>query len=478
MQWRGRIHVSWRLMVLSLGYVAGVALAPLFSVDLHPPVLWGLGAITSVLLPWRMALPLLAGIAIVAGLAVGGEVYGHHSRLQELVGASVTLTGTIKDDATKTDNGETRFVINNVTASDYLVTGAIWVATRQSVDVKRGDVVVVSGVLDQPFGVYAGVLSSATVEEVTRPVPGDVGRVVRDHFADAVRTAIPEPQASLGIGFLTGQKSALPTELAEAMQIAGLTHIVVASGYNLTILVRMSRRLFVKHSRFLTLFSSYTLIASFVLVTGFSPSMTRAAFVSVLSLLIWSYGRQTHPFVLISIVAAATVLMEPSFVWGDLGWLLSFSAFLGVMILAPLLQRFFFGREPPGILRQVMGETIAAHLATLPVVVTAFGALSHVAIIANVLIVPLVPIAMLGTFIVGMVALTVPSLAELVAWPVTQLLAYMTTVAETLAGLPWAQWQVQPAWWLVAGYCLVLVIACIIMQRITKYRLRETNLVL
>jgi competence protein ComEC len=212
-------------------------------------------------------------------------------------------------------------------------------------------------------------------------------------------------------------------------------------------------------------------------MTGLSPSMTRAGLVSGLSLLAWYYGRGFHPFVLLPFAAAITVATQPSYVWGDLGWQLSFSAFAAVMIVTPLFQRFFFGDSEPSTVRQVLGETVGAHLVTLPIVALAFGVISNVAIPANLLIVPFVPIAMLLTFISGLAGIITPGGAELVGMPASWLLGYMTTVAEFSAELPWAQTVVEIPWWAVPAYYAVMVAGCVYMQKVTGFKLRETNIV-
>lgn len=219
------------------------------------------------------------------------------------------------------------------------------------------------------------------------------------------------------------------------------------------------------------------MITAFVAMTGLSPSMTRAGLVSGLSLLTWYYGRQFHPFVLLPFAAAITVAWQPSYAWGDLGWQLSFAAFAAVMIVGPLFQRYFFGEKEPGMLRQVLGETVAAHVVTIPIIVPAFGVVSNVAIPANILIVPLVPLAMLLTFIVGMTALIVPSVVSIVALPASWLLTYMTSTAQYLAALPWAQTEFAMTWWMVVLYIVALVAACAYMQRKTGFKLREVNLI-
>jgi competence protein ComEC len=269
----------------------------------------------------------------------------------------------------------------------------------------------------------------------------------------------------------------LPVDLSEALKLAGLTHVVVASGYNLTILVRLARRLFIRVSKYASALAAVIMIVVFMAIAGASPSMSRAGLIAGLSLAAWYYGRKFHPIILLSIAIAVTVLIDPSYAWGDLGWQLSFAAFAGVMILAPLAQRYFFGDKKPGIIGQILGETISAQIVTAPIIIASFGQLSNVAIVSNLLVLPLVPLAMLFTFIAGVGSLLVPAIATFIALPATWLLGYSVSVTEYLASLPWVTSAVNFAWWGVGLCYLVIVGVCIYMWRVTKYNLREANLV-
>lgn len=339
-------HISWSIAAGCTGFVVGVWLALYWGVPSFLAFV-GLAMLLSGFLyrrTWTLAV--VAVGALLLGVVCGSAERGASSQVITLVGQSVSLIGTVREDPSTTGSGQTGLQLNFLRVGGYEVRGSVWASVGTTSDIKRGDRVELRGTAKEGFGNFLFSLPRASVKEVVRPVPGDVGRVVRDWFADAVRLGIAEPQASLGIGFLTGQKSALPEELSEQLRIAGLTHIVVASGYNLTILVRLARRLFKKHSLFLSTASSMAMIIGFIAVTGLSPSMTRAGLVSSLSLLAANYGRSIHPFVLLPFVAAISVAWQPSFVWGDLGWLLSMTAFAGVMIVAPLMQAYFFWPRP------------------------------------------------------------------------------------------------------------------------------------
>jgi len=472
------LHVSWLIAIGCLSFVVGTWAVLYLSLSFWWTLLAGLLLVGISLWCRRVyILPLLIGGAGLVGIWHGSVSFAELSIYQPLMNMQVTMKGTVKEDPTLNDKNKLILQLGSIIIADHELPGSMWMNITPNEEIKRGDEVTLEGKMMPGFGTFAASLYNAKVVGLNHPQPGDIGRVMRDWFVDKIRLAIPEPQASLGIGFLTGQKSALPSDLAEALQIAGLSHIVVASGYNLTILDRLARRLFMRISKFVAAAGSSIMIVLFVMMTGLSPSMTRAGLVSGLSLLAWYYGRGFHPFVLLPFAAAITVAMQPSYVWGDMGWQLSFSAFAAVMIVTPLLQRFFFGETEPGTVRQVLGETVGAYFVTLPIVVLGFGVMSNVAIPANLLIVPFVPMAMLLTFISGLAGIISPGGAELVGMPASWLLDYMIHAARYLAELPWSQTAIEVPLWAVVVYYAVLIAACILMQRVTGFKLRETNII-
>lgn len=478
---RRKLHISWLVAITSAAIVVGVFSVQYINQSLFASWAWlltGTGLVLTVF--WKRQISLIP-LVIVGGLLIGvwrGSI--EQSKLgvyEKVYGAQVMLSGKVTDDVDIGKSGEVIVRLGDITINQHSVAGKIWASTTENRDIKRGDTIFISGKVQPGFGNFSATMYRAEVTKVQRPEPGDIARRVRDWFADAVRVAIPEPQASLGIGYLVGQRRALPPDLNEALRIAGLTHVVVASGYNLTILVRFARRLFEKVSKYLSALSASAMIISFVAITGLSPSMSRAGLIASLSLLAWYYGRKFHPLVLLPFAAAVTLIVSPSYGWGDLGWQLSFTAFAGVMIVAPLAHRYFFGDKKPGSMRQILGETIAAQIVTLPLLIMAFGQFSNVAIIANLLVLPLVPLAMILTFVAGIFALVIPVTSSIVGLPAEWLLSYMTSVAGYLSKLPWAVSDMSMNW-LGSTACYILIIAlCVYMWRKTGYDLREANIV-
>lgn len=475
--WLLSTHISWAIAWASLGFVVGVWLAMYLRVDLW--LVWpGLALVLLALFRPVKLMVLVATIAACCvGLSYGSQVRGSLEVYDELMGEQIELTGAVREDPSRSGSSQLSLQLRAIVLGGHDVPGSVLVTVAMSSDVKRGDIVTVEGNLKEGLGSFSASMFRASVVDIARPEPGDIGRRVRDWFAEGVRAVVKDPQASLGIGYLTGQKSALPEDLSESLKVVGLTHIVVASGYNLTILVRMSRRLFLRVSKYLSTVSASLMIISFLAVTGVSPSMTRAGLVSGMSLFAWYYGGVFHPVVLLAFTALLTVALQPQYVWGDLGWQLSFAAFLGVMVLAPLLQRYFFGDKEPGAMRQILGETVSAHVVTIPIIALNFGVVSNVAIIANLLVVPLVPLAMLLTFVSGVLSLLgVP--ADLIALPTEWLLTYMTSVATYLSELSWAQGELSLPWYGWVAYLFVVTLACLWMWRVTRLDFRQYNPVL
>lgn len=471
-QLRRPIHISWLVALLCLGVSTGLFASNLIDVPLLS-LHWLAVAAVLALVGFRVARLYAAILVCLSGMIIGvwrGSNYQVELMpYASVVGEHVTIRGKVKEDADIGKRGDLVLRLGDISIEGRALKGSVWVSLAKSIDVKRGDIVTMRGRLSEGFGSFSASMFRAEVLNAERPVPGDVALRVRDWFADAVRRAVPEPEASLGVGYLVGQRRALPEELDAALQATGLTHVVVASGYNLTILVSVSRRLFERISKFQAAFFSGGMTIGFMAVTGLSPSMSRAGLVTGMGLLAWYYGRRFHPLVLLPVAAAVTLMINPLYGQNDLGWQLSFASFTGVLAVAPLLQSYFFGQKQPGVMRQILFETLSAWVCTLPLIILAFGQFSNVAIIANILVLPLVPLAMLLTFIAGAMTLALPALAGLAGFPATLILSYMTSVTIYLGSVPWAQTVVELAPQGVILSYLALAGLCYYMWRKTKY---------
>lgn len=476
-----KVHSSWLIAVLCAAIFLGILFARYVKLASASQMACLIIAITFVIIVFRRRhiylIPILIVSGLLFGLLRGSLLQNDLTRYERLYGKAIVVQGSVKDDVDTGSSGMAVIRLGDISIADKSFPGTLYITTIND-GMQRGDKLVLSGKLAAGFGSFSGIIYRASVKKIIQPHPGDIARVVRDWFANAIRKVVPEPESSLGVGYLVGQRRALPADLVTALQIVGLTHVVVASGYNLTILVRLARRLFEKVSKYLSALSAIIMIVAFIAITGVSPSMARAGLVSGLCLAAWYYGRKFHPIILLLMAMAITVIINPMYAWGDLGWQLSFAAFAGVMIFAPLATKYFFGDKKPGFIQQILIETVSAQIVTAPIIIITFGQFSNVAILSNLLVLPLVPCVMLLIFVAGLGALILPlSVAAIVATPSVWLLKYMTGVINYLASFPWAMSIVKPSSLVIAVIYLVIVIICVYMWRVTKYNLRDSNLV-
>ncbi|MFZ1812096.1 MAG: ComEC/Rec2 family competence protein [Candidatus Saccharimonadales bacterium] len=475
--WRYRkFHSSYVVGWMCAGLLVGLALAQVMVVAWS----WWLAGMVLIIMAGSFvrarwyAIVLGVCAAIVIGAMRGDAIHQLLRSTEQLASHSVTLAGAIAEDPQVTANGLTRVVLHELRDEHTHYAGSAWLTIRGEKTFRRGDKLVVSGNAKPGFGVYQ-LSMSATVLDHKKG--NDPMLNLRDDFSRAIKQSIVEPSASLGIGFVVGQKTSLPPQLDEQLRIVGLTHLVVASGYNLTILVRFAKRLFEKRSKFLVAFSSSILIVGFVAISGASPSMVRASIVAGLSIAAWYYGRRFHPLLLIVYVAALTAMIDPLYLWADIGWWLSFLAFAGVLIVSPLLTRMIMRQRTTPALLQIVFETTAAQIMTLPLILMVFGNLPVLALVANVLSAPLIPLAMLLTFIAGVTTMVLPALGFIAALPAEILLSYFVAIVRHLSQPEWAQLPVSitPAvmvvlYGAVAGFFIVA-------WRRLRYNFRAQSLV-
>ena len=328
----------------------------------------------------------------------------------------------------------------------------------------RGDRLQVEGKLYPTRGSRQASISFAQLKVLTRS--GSPIESARRNFQTGMFSALPEPLASFGLGLLIGQRNTLPKTVNDQLTAVGLTHIVAVSGYNLTIIMTGLALFLRKRSKYQSTILSLLLIGLFLLFAGLSASIVRAALVSILSLWAAYYGRKFRPLLLILLAAALTAGWYPLYLWADIGWYLSFFAFFGVLVIEPLIINRFYDGQQPKFLTAVLIETVSAQIMALPLIMYIFGQVSIIALVANVLIVPLVPLAMLMVFAAALAGMLAPTVAGWVAWPARILLTYMLDLISLLARVPHAlAQQALPLPRMLGLYVIILAIVLVLWSK-------------
>jgi competence protein ComEC len=417
---------------------------------------------------------------LLIGLTIGGwrgAIYMDRlAQYAPVYNQKVVLIGTAVDDAGYGKQSQLSFDLGDarVDGKGEPLVGRIGVSGFGTNVIYRGDTVRVEGKLrPADKGAKTGYMSFATLSVIESDMtPIDK---FRRKFAAGMQSSLPEPAASFAMGILIGQRATLPETVYDDLVAVGLVHIIAVSGYNLTIILRACVRLLGDRSKYQTFAIAITLIAVFLLITGASASIVRASIVSGLSLVAWYYGRSFKPVLLILMAAAITAFASPLYPWSDIGWYLSFLAFYGVLIVAPQVhQRFMQGGLKNSVLMGIALESLAAEVATLPLVLYIFGQLSAVSLIANVLVAAFVPLAMLLSLVAGLAGMLITSIAGWFSWPATIVLTYMLDCAHILASIPYVFKEnvyISLAWMLV--FFGLLIALNVLMHR----RLKQNDII-
>ena len=382
-------------------------------------LLAGAFAVSGTITGARLAFAAAVAIGVAAGGwrfdAVASSSLDSGPSLAGLVdGADHDLVGTVADDP-RPRQDRLQLVLTDVSAdiagvptpmSDGLVA---W--TPRGLDIGSGDRVWLRSRLELPEDfdgfAYREYLARQNVSVIGRP--RDVRLVSRAAGAQAIlygtrralldglNSLVPEPEAALGAGILLGVRAAIAPEISDAFAVAGLTHVVAISGWNIAIvtaLVAAAVRPLEAGpgGRWTTALIAAAVVGAYVLLTGASPSVVRAALMAAAMLIARLGGSRAHAASALGVAALAMLLVAPAVLW-DVGFQLSLLATGGLIWFGASIERRLPGW--PGWIREPVALTLAAQLTTLPVILVNFERLSLVAPLANVLVVPFVPVAML-----------------------------------------------------------------------------------
>lgn len=439
-----------RLIFFTLSWVVGIGLSrtwPAVAVEFWAAA----GALLAILAFVFRSRRYRWLIIALAALAAGGfrqSIVPQTSEIAEFNGLSGTVTGVVIDEPRFRDGRvQARLQVDLVFANNrwHETSGLVLVEAFSGVEINYGDRVRATGALSTPASwdtfSYADYLGRQGVFSIMRQAGVEVAESGHGHevyarllkLKDFVRrqiaSALPEPQAGLLTGILLGDERGISPELSAAFGRVGAAHIVAISGFNMVIVsvivIRVLARVF-SGNKPVIVFGAVTIIMLYSLFVGAKPGILRAALMS--SLLVAGEQLNRKTFVPASLAFATLLLSlgDPN-VLLDIGFQLSLFAVLGLALFAKplsvqfqnLLLRLLPARiaDPlHGFLNEPLIISLAAQIATFPLIILYFGRFSLVAIPVNLLIVPVqAAILLLGLAAVVVYAF-VPAFGLLLFW--------------------------------------------------------------
>jgi competence protein ComEC len=280
-----------------------------------------------------------------------------------------------------------------------------------------------------------------------------VGKVfkIKKKVETSINRTLAEPQAALTAGILLGSRQGIPSVLLEKFNITGITHIIAISGYNITIIVvllmNLGKHLYINRKKMIWLILIGLLF--FVILTGASASVVRAAIMGMIVVLAKHLGRIGKISNVLIFSAVLMVIVNPKILIWDAGFQLSFLATIGLVYLSPRLLPLFKWVPKKMALQENFVSTLSAIIFTLPLILFSFQRLSIVAPLVNLLVLPVIPISMLFGFVMFLSSLVHTFFGQVIGWFTWLLLKYVVEVVELFASFSWASVEVSLSWWMM-----------------------------
>ncbi len=281
---------------------------------------------------------------------------------------------------------------------------------------------------------------------------------IKKDFSEKINQILSEPQSSFLAGLLLGAKRAIPQDLMDAFNRTGTTHIVVISGYNITIIIKAFMVLTRRWSRKLAIILAILGIFLFTIMVGAEAPVMRAALMALFVVWAERIGRKSDISIALVFTALIMILVNPKILRFDLGFQLSFLAVTGLIWFVPILEnlisRLKYLKSLPALISEPLMATLAAQLFAVPIILYNFHRLSLIAPVANVLILPLIPLTMFIGFLAVLLAFVWLGLGQIIAFIAWLFLTYMIWIVVNLAKLPAASFEIsQISWiWLLIWY--------------------------
>ena len=389
----------------------------------------------------------------------------------------VTGSGIITTESERKENGQV-FVVHVDTLKTDNTSCVAGISVRMKTKLyprfSYGDRVQFSGKISKPFNFksdtgrafdYEGYLAkddvfyeikSADVSlfEVAGASPVSILYKLKKSFVGNLEQSLGEPHAALAAGLVVGEKSALGQDLLNDFRTVGLIHIVVLSGFNITIVADALRRMLSFLPRVWGIIIGGLGMGLFGVLVGGGATVVRSCFMAGIALSADLIRRDYNVVRALAFAALIMLIKSPDILLHDPSFQLSFLATLGLILLAkPIESKLTFITDKFGM-RGTIASTLATQIFVSPYILYMMGQISVIGAVVNILVLPFIPLTMLVVFLTGAVGFISLTLSHIISWGAHLLLSYELFMVEHFARLHFASFTVPvfSGWWFVGFY--------------------------
>lgn len=292
-------------------------------------------------------------------------------------------------------------------------------------------------------------------------------------IAKGMEKVVPYPESALLEGITIAGKRSLSEEINDQFKKAGVSHIVVLSGYNVTIIALIIMSILKGLGRNIAFWGGTISIILFCLMVGATSTIVRAGIMSFLFILARFSRREADANRLLFLTGGIMIFLNPLILLFDPSFHLSFLATFALINVTPLFERTFYWLKGMPILKEIAATSLAVELFLIPYICYSIGFISTFSLGANTLLLAFIPITMLFGFLSGVFSYFSILLAKIPALLSFLLLRYELGIVRIVSSVDFQYIKITVPWWFTAIFYLDCLLLFAIHQIVSR---RQANL--
>lgn len=491
--------------------LAFLAAGIIFAEQIHPPIKIFLQILFAVIaaeiiFTWRKSFSVTAKIiSLTIFFALGmGRFFAADflpsDDISRFEGQSVTVFGTIRDAPQKkifaNDRISSRFLVDvefvNVGGKNLPASGSIILTDSRQPDEsfrrgRIGDKIQATGKIKLPTSYknpgQIDIVTRLKAEGITarmsadklgvkiEPVDGNFRTEflrkisnIRQHYRDSMEKIVSDRDAAAIFAMLFGGYDGISENLLEEFQATGIIHILSVSGSHMSLLAAATAYLclLLKIPRMPTLVLGIFVIVTYTLLSGMLPQVIRSACMGILIFIGTTFHLEFISSRFLTLTALLMLINQPLLLF-DISFQLSFSATAGLLYLSPKIQSKLF--RLPSFVAYPIAMTLGAQIAGLPIVIWYFNQVSLVSFLANIFVLPILELVIVGGLFGGIIAAIFPFAGKILFVAESIIFGAGAEINRLIASLPFSSIQV-PTVGFLAG---AIYYAAIIFRRVEVF---------
>ena len=295
---------------------------------------------------------------------------------------------------------------------------------------------------------------------------------IQKYIRDTINGTLTDEEGNLLLAILLGDKDKLSEDIQESFKTSNLSHMLAVSGAHVSYIilgltyVLQNSIIGKKNGKIVCII----FLLAFMAITNFTPSVTRACIMAVLTLFSGIIYRKSDVYTNISVAALITLIFNPYSLL-DLGFQLSYGGTIGIIIFIKRIQEKKSNSKVINYIKQMALVSIYANIIIIPIMMYHFNTVSFTFIISNIMASPILGIIVITGFLFIIASITVKPLTRLIAIFIKPILSILIKISQICSKLPFSNiLVVTPYMFNVISY-YAIILYCIKSKKNNKCKI-------